>query len=186
DSSWLTVFEHRNCNGAANASARRGEIGDLGGPLSSDCLAHWPARNGAERTAASYFDKCRGYIVRAAYSKSVTFAEIEQPELGPAQPYSIAQQGPEHGLQVSGGDGDDFEHFGGCCLLLQRLGELLFQVGVGCANAVNVSSRLRCLRTKTGNASSALRPLVRQGHLVGILTGALDRAQPGSFLPILT
>src|SRR5262249_37427314 len=84
DSSWLTVFEHRNCNGAANASARRGEIGDLGGPLSSDCLAHWPARNGAERTAASYFDKCRGYIVRAAYSKSVTFAEIEQPELGPA------------------------------------------------------------------------------------------------------
>jgi hypothetical protein len=49
-----------------------------------------------------------------------------------------------------------------------------------------VSSRLRCLRTKTGNASSALRPLVRQGHLVGILTGALDRAQPGSILPILT
>src|SRR5262245_40272224 len=94
-----------------------------------------------------------GRNLRAAYSKSVAFAEIEQPELGPAQPYSIAQQGPEHGLQVSGGDGDDFEHLGGCCLLLQRLGELLFQVGVGCANAVNVSSRLRCLRTKTGNAS---------------------------------
>ena len=35
------------------------------------------------------------------------------------------------------------------------------------ANAVNVSSRLRCLRTKTGNASSALRPFARQGHLIG-------------------
>src|SRR6516164_6481710 len=84
DSSWLTVFEHRNCNGAANATelycrdalrmalgvgARRGEIGDLGGPLSSDCLAHWPARNGAERTAASYFDKCRGYIVRRLFEE---------------------------------------------------------------------------------------------------------------------
>jgi hypothetical protein len=41
------------------------------------------------------------------------------------------------------------------------------QVGVGCAKAVNVSSRLRCLRTKTGNACSALRAFARQGHLVG-------------------
>jgi hypothetical protein len=51
-----------------------------------------------------------------------------------------------------------------------RLGELLFQVGIGCAKAVNVSSRLRCLRTKTGNASSALRPFASQGHLVGTVT----------------
>src|SRR6516225_3054434 len=63
-------------------------------------------------------------------------------------------------------------------LLLQRLGELFFQVGVG-AKAVNVSSRLRCLRTKTGNASSALRPFARQGHLVGTVTGPPFRsAQP--------
>jgi hypothetical protein len=32
-----------------------------------------------------------------------------------------------------------------------------------------VSSRLRCLRTKTGNAFSALRPFASQGHLVGIV-----------------
>ena len=38
------------------------------------------------------------------------------------------------------------------CLLLQRLGEFLFQVGVGCAKAVNVSFRLRSGRTKTANA----------------------------------
>jgi hypothetical protein len=65
-------------------------------------------------------------------------------------------------------------------LLLQRLGEFLFQVGVGCAKAINVSSRLRCLRTKTGNASSTLRPFASQDHLVGTVTGpdgpAKDRA----------
>ena len=50
---------------------------------------------------------------------------------------------------------------------LQRLGRFLFQIGVGCAKAVNVRSRLRCLRTKTGNARSVLRLFARQDHLVG-------------------
>src|SRR5262249_55677824 len=63
------------------------------------------------------------------------------------------------------------------------LGELLFQVGVGCAKAVNVSSRLRCLRTKTGNASSAFRPFASQGHLVGTVIGpACGRPSQGSSL----
>src|SRR5262249_19667310 len=116
DSNRLAVFEHRNCNDAANATelycsdalrmalgvgARRGEIGHLSGPLSPDCLAHWPTRNRAERTALSYLDERRGDVMRAAYPKSVTLAEIEQPELGPAQPYRIIQQGGEHGLQLS-------------------------------------------------------------------------------------
>src|SRR5262249_9199375 len=65
---------------------------------------------------------------------------------------------------------DYAEHLRGRRLLLQRLGKFLFQVGVGCAKAVNVSSRLRCLRTKTGNASSTLRPFASQDHLVGTVT----------------
>src|SRR5262249_25486134 len=40
--------------------------------------------------------------------------------------------------------------------------EFLLQLRVEFANAVNMSSRLRCLRTKTGNACSALRPFARQ------------------------
>src|SRR5262249_2366753 len=72
-------------------------------------------------------------------------------------------------------------------LLLQRLGELLFQIGIGCAKAVNVSSRLRCLRTKTGNSSSALRPFASQDHLVGTATGPPPgRPSQGSSLSILT
>src|SRR6266540_5666085 len=61
------------------------------------------------------------------------------------------------------------------------------QLGVGCAKAVNASSRLRCLRTKTGNACSALRPFASQGHLVGTGTGPLPVGpSQGSSLSILT
>src|SRR5215472_15948779 len=76
----------------------------------------------------------------------------------------------KHCLQIEGRAADDLEHVGGRGLLLPRLGQFLCQVGIGCAKAVNVSSRLRCLRTKTGNASSALRLFARQGHLVGTVT----------------
>src|SRR5262249_16852981 len=93
----------------------------------------------------------------------------------------------EHRLQLAGRTADDLKDLGRRGLLLQRLGELLFQVGVGCAKAVNVSSRLRCLRTKTGNASSALRPFASQGHLVGTVTGSPSgRPSQGSSLSILT
>src|SRR5262249_15415648 len=69
--------------------------------------------------------------------------------------------------------GDDAQHLRGRRLLLQRLGELLFQLGVGCAKAVDVSCGLRRLRTRTGRASSALRHFARQAYLAGIFSGAL-------------
>src|SRR5262249_61779375 len=62
--------------------------------------------------------------VRGDYQKTVTLAEIGQPEPGPAPPYRIIQQGRENGLQLSRRAGDDFEHLGGCRLLLQRLAEI--------------------------------------------------------------
>src|SRR5262249_2467848 len=71
---------------------------------------------------------------------------------------------------------DHPKHVRGCRLLLQRLGEFLFQIGIGCA--VSVSSRLRCVRTKTGNASSALRPFASQDHLVGTVTRLSILTQP--------
>src|SRR5262249_15811744 len=63
----------------------------------------------------------------------------------------VLQHGLEHRLQLAGRAADDLQHLRGRGLLLQCLGELLFQVGVGCAKTVNVSSPLRCLRTKTGS-----------------------------------
>src|SRR5262249_38387869 len=82
----------------------------------------------------------------------------------------IADDRIEHRLHICRQARDHIQYLGSRGLLLQRLRELLLQVSVGCAKAVNVSSRLRCLRTKTGNASSALRPFASQGHLVGTVT----------------
>src|SRR5262245_20567246 len=104
---------------------------------------------------------------------------MQYAELGLADAGRIFEHRLEHRLQLAGRTADDLKDLGRRGLLLQRLGELLFQVGVGCAKAVNVSSRLRCLRTKTGSASAALRPFARQDHLVGTATGPPFRsAQP--------
>src|SRR5215475_13413071 len=96
---------------------------------------------------------------------------MQYAELGLADAGRIFEHRLEHRLQLAGRTADNLKDFGRRGLLLQRLGELLFQVGVGCSKAVNVSSRLRGLRTKTGNASSDLRPFVSQGHLVGTVAG---------------
>src|SRR5215472_6824299 len=101
--------------------------------------------------------RCRHTMHRDP-AKGISVAQKQKSELGLAEPCRVRQYGLEHGLKLARRTGDDLKDFGSRRLLLQRLGEFLFQVGVGCAKAVNVSSRLRCLRTKTGNASSTLRP----------------------------
>src|SRR5262249_15672105 len=110
-------------------------------------------------------------------------ATLSQPRRGASR----SPAWPGTPAQVTRRARNDAQNFGRRRLLLQRLGELLFQVGIGCAKAVNVSSRLLCLRTKTGNASSALRPFASQGHLFGTVTGSRSgRPSQGSGLPILT
>jgi hypothetical protein len=42
-----------------------------------------------------------------------------------------------HWFQLAGRSADDLQHRGRRRLTVQRLGEFLFQVGVGCAKAVN-------------------------------------------------
>jgi hypothetical protein len=88
-------------------------------------------------------------------------------ELGFTDAHRVRQHGLEHGLQLAGRTRDNPQHLRGGRLLLQRLGELLFQLGGRFANAVNVSSRLRSRRTKTAGVGLALCPFARQGHLVG-------------------
>src|SRR6516162_347521 len=74
--------------------------------------------------------------------------------------------------KYSRGCNKHLQHLGRRRLLLPRFAqfararfELILQPCWG--EAVNASSRLRCLRTKTGNASTALRSFGRQDHLVG-------------------
>src|SRR5262249_50872741 len=119
--------------------------------------------------------------------ENFTVVSEHHAELGLADAHRVLQHGLEDRLELAGRAGNYTQHLGGRRLLLWRLGELLFQVGVGCAKAANVSSRLRCLRTKTGNASSALRPFASQDHLVGTVTGPPSgRPSQGSRPSILT
>src|SRR5215813_13091409 len=98
----------------------------------------------------------------------------------------------EHRLQIESRAADDLEHVGGRGLLRQRFVQLartrfefLLQLRSGFANAVNVSSRLRFVRTKTG-VSSGLCPFSSQDHLVGTVTGSPSgRASQRSSLSIL-
>src|SRR6516225_8523296 len=106
-------------------------------------------------------------VVHGGDAEGVALAQEERSKLSLAEARRVRQDGLEDRLQFSSRAADDLQDLGGRRLLLQRLGEFLLQLGVGAANGINVGSRLRCLRTKTGNASSTLRPFARQGHLVG-------------------
>jgi hypothetical protein len=102
-------------------------------------------------------------VVQRNAPERIAFVQEQIAELGFADARSILQHGLKYGLQIARRTGNHAQHPRSRGLLLQRLGELLFQVGNGCAKAVNVSSRLRFVRTKTGNASSALCAFERQG-----------------------
>src|SRR5215472_1220746 len=126
------------------------------------------------RDAVHCNDAERGCVVQVQYA-----------ELGLADAHRVRQDRLKYWLQLARRVRDDLQHVGGRGLLLERLRkmlpslselapvffEFLFQFGVGIANGINASPRLRCLRTKTGNASSALRPFAIHDHLVGTITG---------------
>src|SRR5215467_8420439 len=115
------------------------------------------------------FRQCRRYAEVRDNPGGLTLDSVQKSKFSLADPRRVRQDRLEYRLQVSRRVRDDLEYLRRRRLLLQRLGELPFQVGVGCAKAVNISSRLRCLRTKTGNLPSALRPFARQDHLVAMV-----------------
>src|SRR5215471_15007002 len=145
------------------------------------------ARTGAEhRVAAPQLGKRRRHIMHCDDPEGVSLTQIHRAGLGRADAGRVLQHGLEHGLQLAGRARYEAQHLRRRALLLERLGELLFQVGVGCAKTVNVSSRLRCLRTKTG-VSSGLCPFSSQDHPLGAVTGSPSgRPSQGSSLSILT
>src|SRR5262249_59541167 len=90
---------------------------------------------------------------------------LEQPGVvSVAQTNSRFHERIEHQLEVESRTADHLEHLGGRRLLLQRLCELLFQIGIGCAKAVNASSRLRFLRTCVFGPSPLCEPRSPRRH----------------------
>ena len=144
-------------------------------------------------------DKFRAALCIATDRNELSLVKVQVAELGLADAHRVLQQRLEHRLQLAGRTGDDVQHFGGGGLLLQRLGKVLPSLGefapcfssccpVGSGSvrptgvlafaSVERRPRMRC---------SALRPLARQGHLVGTVTGPLPVGpSQGSSLSILT
>src|SRR6478736_7062216 len=98
----------------------------------------------------------------------------------------VGQNSLKDGLKVAWRTGDRAEHLGGRRLLLQRLGkvaphlgeltgarfELLFQLAQRIGPVANARFRLRSGRTKLAAARRwTTCTFVRQGHLVGTVTG---------------
>src|SRR5262249_4715893 len=130
---------------------------------------HWNLRVPSQ---PQVFERARSGMHRH-HTEFTALDEREIGEVGLANAGCVRQNRSEDPVQLARRARNDLQHLCSRSLLLQCLGELLFQVGIGCAKAVNVTSRLRCLPTKTGSASSTLRPFARQGHLVGTATGPL-------------
>src|SRR6516225_940048 len=85
----------------------------------------------------------RGAPCIATIRNSPPWTSGEIGEVGLANAGCVRQNRSEDPVQLARRARNDLQHLGGRRLLLQRLGELLFQVGIGCAKAVNVSFRLR-------------------------------------------
>src|SRR5262249_31415913 len=110
-------------------------------------------------------------------AEAAPIVKRQRADLGAAQTRRVLDHCLEHWSQLPRRARDDAQRLGGRRLLLQRLGEVLMRLGKlrprfcefpsarlkflfelrsGFADAANACSRLRCLRTKTGNASSAI------------------------------
>src|SRR5262249_45186835 len=91
--------------------------------------------------------------------------ETEHPtESSLAEARRARHDGVEYRLDVIRRTCNYAQHLRSRRLLLQRLGEILLQLSVGFANAVDVSPHLRSGRTKLATVRPALRPFARQGH----------------------
>src|SRR5215472_15030864 len=183
----LVVLEHRHGNESSRAGDRR-ELGrgearwhveepglregicDVNGLLRPGKAAERAVWRWLPRPDVKFFGDRGRDAVHCNDAERGCVVQVQYAELGLADAHRVRQDRLKYWLQLARRVRDDLQHVGGRGLLLERLGEFLFQVGVGCAKAVNVSSRLRCLRTKTGNASAVLRPFASQDHLVGTVT----------------
>ena len=146
----------------------------------------------AARRGQAAFPAVRSNTARAAVTRPMRAGAVQRTarnarrrkrqvaELGLADARRIRQHGLEHRLQLAGRARDDLQHLGGRGLLLQRLGELLFQFGARFATAADARSRLRSGRTKLATVRSALRAFARQGHLDRLMLVVTSR---GSGLP---
>jgi hypothetical protein len=100
-------------------------------------------------------DEMQEFTVEAEHIRKQTTAERDR----------VSHDRLEYRPQVGRRSADYAKNFRGCRLLFECLGEFLFQIGAGLADAPNARSRLRSRRTKTASVRSAFLAFARRGHL---------------------
>jgi hypothetical protein len=103
------------------------------------------ARSRLDQTVFAVFNECRRRIVKCRRAKRISFAQIEGAKLRSAKARRVRQYRAENRVKRARRVADDFEHFGGCSLLLQRLHELALQV-VNCIFGILVGALLLARR----------------------------------------
>ena len=122
-----------------------------------------------DRITLHDLDEFRRVAIAGRNAINLPILPVDEALVGATESDRVPEQVLQHWLEIESRAADYLEDFVGRRLLLQRLGELPFQVN----NAGIMRFCLRPGRTKTGNACSALRSFARQGHLVGTVIGPL-------------
>jgi hypothetical protein len=150
-----------------------------------DCSCHYSPTESALIQRLQRSKQFGRLIESCDHTKQVTITKNQRTEFCIADTDCISQHRLKNGFELAGRTANDLQHLGCSALLRPRLGKLalagfklLFQIGAGLADWTNTRSRLRSGRTKVAPARSALRPLARQGHLVGTITLVPFRSGP--------
>ena len=137
------------------------------------------------RTAGGITGKSLGHVVMGHAPEAAALVEQHAAEICYADTRGILQHGLEHGLQLAGRAGDDAEHLGGRSFSFDRLGEecpCLGKLLRVCFEFISKAARgsgswptrvcaFVPVERRPRTRGVALRPLARQGHLVGTVTG---------------
>src|SRR5262245_35630782 len=165
----LVVLEHRHGNESSRAGDRR-ELGrgearwhveepglregicDVNGLLRPGKAAQRAVWRWLPRPDVKFFGDRGRDAVHCNDAERGCVVQVQYAELGLADAHRVRQDRLKYWLQLARRVRDDLQHVGGRGLLLQRLSELapvffefLFQFGVGNANGINVSFRLRSI-----------------------------------------
>ena len=112
---------------------------------------------------------CRGFYAAMRLRMSDWAPLLDTSDVnGLAHANGVVEHGLEHRLERAGRPRDDVQHLRGGGPLFQRLGELLFQIRVRCAKAVNISASLRSGRRCSTLARESTTWIRKSADLNGI------------------
>src|SRR5262249_23642120 len=106
-------------------SLGRCKVGEMGRLVRSHHLAPTAAWGRTEWAAAAHLGKRRRAIVASDNSQKVVLAEIERAGVGLPKPGRVRQHSCKYRPELARRAGYDLQHLRRCCLLIQRLAQVV-------------------------------------------------------------